>query len=118
MKKGFQQKTNICRDINRETITCKEQVLRRWTQHFQYLLNEDEVTDRTLEEDIEARPTLREVKNAIKKMKNNKVPRHDNIIGELLKYGGEDVENMMLKIIHTMPVNWYTGVLCSLHKRG
>uniref|UniRef100_A0A8D8W2L6 Craniofacial development protein 2 n=1 Tax=Cacopsylla melanoneura TaxID=428564 RepID=A0A8D8W2L6_9HEMI len=129
MKKGFQPRTNGCRDINGEIITCEEQVLRRWAQHFQDLLNEDEPNDQTDEEerpdeDNEDMPTLSEVKTAIRKMKNNKAPGNDNITPELLKYGGEAVESMMLKIIHTiwkrekMPVNWNAGVLCVLHKKG
>uniref|UniRef100_A0A8D8WVA9 Craniofacial development protein 2 n=1 Tax=Cacopsylla melanoneura TaxID=428564 RepID=A0A8D8WVA9_9HEMI len=132
MKKGFQPTVNACRDANGEMLTNDETVLERWAQHFEELLNEDEriTTVRieeeqiTEEDDMENMPTRSEIQKAIQKMKNNRAPGNDNITAELLKYGGEAVENMMLKIIHTIwkiekiPVNWTTGVLCPLHKKG
>uniref|UniRef100_A0A8D8XZ49 Craniofacial development protein 2 n=1 Tax=Cacopsylla melanoneura TaxID=428564 RepID=A0A8D8XZ49_9HEMI len=132
MKKGFQPTVNACRDANGEMLTNDETVLKRWAQHFEELLNEDEriPTVRieeeqiTEEDDMENMPTRSEIQKAIQKMKNNRAPGNDNITAELLKYGGEAVENMMLKIIHTIwkiekiPVNWTTGVLCPLHKKG
>uniref|UniRef100_A0A8D8WWM8 Craniofacial development protein 2 n=1 Tax=Cacopsylla melanoneura TaxID=428564 RepID=A0A8D8WWM8_9HEMI len=130
MTKKFQPKINACRNTNGDIITDEEVVLKRWEQHFKELLNEEqsEPTSRTneqiLEDDNVNIPTISEIRKSIMKMKNNRAPGDDNITAELLKYGGDAVETMMLEIISTiwekekMPENWTTGVLCPILKKG
>uniref|UniRef100_A0A8D9AN49 Craniofacial development protein 2 n=1 Tax=Cacopsylla melanoneura TaxID=428564 RepID=A0A8D9AN49_9HEMI len=130
IKKKFQPKMNACKNKNGEITTNDIEILKIWAQHFKELLNEDVPAPATLaieeqiSENTENKPTLREIQNAIKRMKNNRAPGDDNITAELLKYGGDAVETMMLEVIHTiweqekMPRSWTTGLLCPILKKG
>lgn len=51
MKKGFQPRINACRDTNGEMLTNNEDILKRWTQHFKELLNEEETQLTTRHQD-------------------------------------------------------------------
>lgn len=129
---GFQKgvSINACKDKNGDVLTDEIMVLNRWAQHFQYLLNEDEIpTDQAKDiqsddEDSEIIPTLRDVRRSIRKLKNNRAPGDDNITAELLKYAGEDIKTMMLKIIHFIwkSENVTEGLVCRaqipIHKKG
>ena len=69
-------------------------------------------------------PTIREVKDCIDKLKNNKAPGEDEIVAELIKYGGQTITKMIFKliteiwIIERMPESWTTGVICPICKKG
>ena len=76
----------------------KEEVQTRWMEHFKEVLNRgesenpalsDEVYESKLgdiiEEILVSEPTLREVKQAIKRLKNGKASGTDSIMAELLK---------------------------------
>jgi hypothetical protein len=75
----------------------EERCIERWAEYFKELLNPNNPTDRN-EEDIQlpfqtaqpyiAEPTLQEVEFEILKLKNFKEPGIDNLLGELLKHGG------------------------------
>ncbi|KAI5735643.1 hypothetical protein M8J77_020880 [Diaphorina citri] len=51
MKKGFQPRINTCKDVNGEIITDNENILKRWTQHFKDLLNEEETEPTSISND-------------------------------------------------------------------
>ncbi|KAI8433746.1 hypothetical protein MSG28_015725 [Choristoneura fumiferana] len=83
-------------------LTDKRDVLVRWAEHFETLLNVDRVADlghinsipplqghKALDEP----PTLAEVVKAITGQKNKKAVGVDNIPGELLRYGGEQMHS-------------------------
>lgn len=92
--------------------------MKRWPHYFKYILNEEsEANDRyeeqILDEDIEHLPTLSDVRVYIRRMKNKRAPKIDNIIIEWFKYGFP-VEIMLLeitpsiqKISETMRVVFY-----------
>lgn len=97
IKEGFKPKLCICTNKEGEVVTDENQVLRRWTEYFQELLNpEDTIVENN--EDIQThennnvndkkmkKSTYTEVikKNAIKKQKNGKAPGKDNITVELI----------------------------------
>jgi hypothetical protein len=68
----------------------EDDILRRWAEYFDELLNiefsNQNVTSQEAYSDIEeSTPTLDDVENAIKKLKNNKAPEIDLIQAELIK---------------------------------
>jgi exonuclease III len=82
---------------NSTMITDKTEILKRWMEHFNNLLNtpsviSKEALDRvkTFPEDarLDRPPSLAEVRSAIKAMKNNKAPGPDAIPAEVFKHGG------------------------------
>ena len=64
-----------------------------------------------------------EVVQVIRKLKNNKATGMDGIGGELIKYGGQIMEEEMIKIFtkvwreERMPEEWEEGIYLPLHKR-
>ena len=77
-----------------------------------------------MEEEEVSPPTLEDVRNAIKALKNNKAAGEDGIESELLKYGGEGVEKAIHELImevwkkEEMPSDWRTGIICPIYKKG
>lgn len=76
-------------------------------------------------EDVDVSPpSLKEVKEAIAKLKNNKAPGVDGIPAELLKHGGPELTKRMHEIIsliwskEELPDGWNYAVICPLHKKG
>ena len=65
-----------------------------------------------------------EVKEAVRSLKDNKSPGVDNIQGELLKYGGEEVieilQDICNKVLKTgiWPEDWTTSVLIPISKKA
>lgn len=128
MRKEFKPRITMCKDKNGQILNSKEQILNRWAEHFVELLckdNIDQDNDPLNEnyEEIEP-PTLQEVQEAIKRLKNNKSPGSDQIPSELFKNGGENLTLFIHKIIgrvwaeEYMPDEWQIGIICPLHKKG
>ena len=102
----------------------------RWAEHFCEILNREE-PQRTavfeegelLDIDCEA-PTVGEIENAIKKMKNNKAAGSDGIPGELFKIQVEENARIMLKLFskiwedEKVPAEWLKGNIYKLPKKG
>jgi len=57
-------------------------------------------------------------------MRNNRAPREEPIVTELIKYGAEgvmDAVHKLTKLIWTtenMPQKWNTGIICLIYKKG
>ena len=68
--------------------------------------------------------TLAEVSHACKAIKNNKSAGSDGIVGELIKYGGEPMCEMLLVLFNLVwdveyaPSYWREGLIVSLFKKG
>ncbi|XP_062714037.1 uncharacterized protein LOC134290845 [Aedes albopictus] len=83
-RKGYVPQAEICRDKDGSLLTDKREVIERWKQHFDEHLNGEEnvgTEDQgsggndyvgAAEDGNEPTPTLREVKDAIHQLKNNK----------------------------------------------
>lgn len=92
------KQTTAVLDKNGKLLNKREEVRERWTEHFKEILNRgetenpvlsDELFDPEFSDIIEeisvSEPTLGEVKQALKRLKNGKVPGADSIKAELLK---------------------------------
>ena len=132
-RRGFNPQVNMCRALDGTLLTNKTDVLARWQEHFDALLNGELLTNEAMvagfpDDDGNAQtvlePTREEVANAIKSLKNNKAPGPDGIPAELLKNGGDDLigflHEMILEIWRTekLPDSWMEGALVPLYKKG
>lgn len=68
-------------------------------------------------------PTIEEVQDAVKKLKNYKAPGTDMIPVEMLKYGLQVLEGHICQLLRLiwkhvkLPVDWYIGKIVSIHKK-
>ena len=69
-------------------------------------------------------PTINEVRTAIKELKNNKAPGEDGVVGELLKAGGEYLNDKVYQLIlriwreEKVPRKWKKGIIIPILKKG
>uniref|UniRef100_A0A8D9ANI1 Reverse transcriptase n=2 Tax=Cacopsylla melanoneura TaxID=428564 RepID=A0A8D9ANI1_9HEMI len=129
IKKDFQPRTKGCRNKDGTIETDEKKMMERWTNHFKTLLNKD-CTNETEQEhessDLnpveEEVPSTEEVSKVIRNMKNNRAPGEDGIVAELIKCGGNKVQEAIHDILkevwisETMPDSWNIGVICPIHK--
>ena len=103
MSKEYQQQNIVYKDKKGKILTEKD-ILQRWQQYFQLLL-EDELqpleetgTENENIEELEDtdKPTYNEMTEVISNMKNGKAPGIDNITVELIKNGGPELLQRIL----------------------
>lgn len=140
IKKGYSPTNNWIKSKDGVLLTSNQEILSRWEEHFQELLNSgsDDTFDSVANISREAQssepgesgwedtipPTIEEVDEVICQLKRNKAPGGDNINAELVKLTGE----MMLQEIHKlieciweeehMPEKWNCGIINVIHKKG
>lgn len=90
------------------TLTEEKDILIRWAEHFNDLLNETTVVSTEVIGRVKNLPTayhlntapdILEVENAITALADNKKPGNDQIPGELLKYGGTYLKETLWEVI-------------------
>ena len=88
-------------------INDKGKILKRWTDHFDKVLNRpstvnDEAIDRLPQvptnETLDAVPTLEEIQKATHQLSNGKAPGQDSIPAEVYKAGGVTLTEKLLKL--------------------
>lgn len=105
-KKGYTPNPYRIKNKSEKIIIQKEQGLQMWREYFKGLLN-GEIQERAEEtremyqnvQPLVSNPTLDEVSQAIKDMKNNKAPEGDGITAEVLKVEGQSVAKQVHKLI-------------------
>ena len=120
------------KDVNGEMLSEESEVLSRWSEYFEVLLNvedrreaemndiEVEGVDRRLRMLIEV--TEEDVRRAIKRLKNGKSPGVDGITSEMLRYGGESVVEWLTRVCKVcldegrVPKEWVRGIIVPLYK--
>ncbi|KRF97428.1 uncharacterized protein Dwil_GK26988, partial [Drosophila willistoni] len=135
-RNGFVPRAEMCRDKDGSILTDEREVIERWKQHFDEHLNGAESTGNegrdnggnafvsTAEDGNQPAPTLREVKDAIHQLKNNKAAGKDGIGAELIKMGPERLAICLHRLIGTiweteqLPEEWKEGVICPIYKKG
>ena len=115
-----------------ELLTSTHDKLDRWAEFFAELLTSDfEVEEKELESipvadaiENEPPPTLDEIEQTIRSLKNRKAAGPDAITTEMLKYGGEAVSAHLHQLIervwHTerCPQAWKDAAIVTLYKKG
>ena len=132
-RNGFVPRAEICRDKEGGILTDEREVIERWKQHFDEHLNGPEVENQDdreidfsteVDDGNEPAPTVREVKDAIRKLKNNKTAGKDGIGAELIKMGPEKLATCLHQLIvkvwdtEQLPEEWKEGVICPIYKKG
>ncbi|VDM06047.1 unnamed protein product [Schistocephalus solidus] len=88
----------------RTLLTEKTQILKRWAEHFQSVLNQpsiisDAAIDRLSEVEINANldlpPSLQETVRAVQQLSSGKAPGSDAIPSEIYKHGGPQLINRL-----------------------
>ena len=133
VKKGFQSRSNVVRDENGDLTADREGVLNRWKRYFEQLLNvhrnqggsnDDEDSNSETDEREMDEPSLEEVWEAVRKLKNNKAAGVDEIPSELIRYGGEDLIRRIHKLIcaiwnkQVLPEEWKEAIIVPIFKKG
>lgn len=131
MNKGYQPRLDVCRDRYGNMIGNNEGIIRRWTEHFEGILNKQEEEGQDIdwreydmdEQEVDALDEIH-IRMAIEKQKNNKTPGEDNLTAELFKYGGRSLQKIMYKLIvliwekEEIPKEWSSGLICPILKKG
>ena len=113
-------------------LTNKDDVLKRWAEHFNNLLNRpstvdnaaiDEIPQHPMQEQLSSPPNLAETIKAIKQMSNGKAPGADGIPAEVFKYGGQKLARKLLQLFkiiwesETVPQDFKDANIIHLYKR-
>ena len=118
-----------------QLITEEAEVLERWKEHFQEVLNVPEVQvempegcniqEAQEESCIDTSPiTLDEVKKALKRQKSGKSPGVDNINAEMMRSSSEDAALALLSLFNrvlaegTVPTDWKRSLIVKIPKKG
>lgn len=121
------QKKEINEYINNTNISKTQ-----WVEHFRNIYTHPSpTTDRTIHSEVlqsnnneEAIISLEEVQEAIRRLKNRKSPGPDNIHNELLKYGGENLHEILTVMFNKIlqegkvPTEWKDSITVPIFKKG
>jgi hypothetical protein len=121
-KKWYQPRINIIKDENGNLIADPHNVLNRWKNFFNQVLNVHGVHDvRQMDihtaEPLVPEPSLVEVEIAIGKLKSYKSPGTDQIPAELIKAGGETLYSEIHRLIcsvcneEELPQQWKESII-------
>jgi len=87
--------------------TTPNEILRRWKEHFQQLLNRPSTVDSAaierleqhpMRQDLDGPPTFDELQRVLKSLSAGKAPGIDGIPGEVLKHSGIMLHNDLLRL--------------------
>ena len=106
-------------------------ITRRWGEHFSSLLNGglapdhdilDEVPQRENKAELDALPSMRELEECIRTLKNRKSPGGDGLPAEIYKYGGTAILYQLHEMIcavwtsGTVPQDWKDATIVTIYK--
>ncbi|XP_058177407.1 zinc finger protein 84-like [Anopheles ziemanni] len=123
----FTPKVTCCRSKDGDLVSNQPEVLSRWAQYFDELLNDqfnEQLEAPPADEIMLQPPSIEETRKAIRRLKNNKSPGTDGITAELIKNGGANLENEIHRLIseiwdsESMPCDWNLGIIYPIYKKG
>lgn len=128
--KGYSSTQHPIKDKNGSPITCPNEQLARWREHFACIISREpnlsEINGtpaRTIRINTEV-PTVGEIKAAISKLRSNKAAGADNIPAELFKADQALIASTLHPLIgqvwneETIPISWKEGLIVKLPKKG
>ena len=103
------------------TASVDDQLDDSWKEHIEKKVTEySEISSMHLDRGI----SYAKIKKFSKSLKNNKTGGNDGLVGELFKYGGKGMANL-LKVLYgvvwteeSIPKQWRQGLIVSLYKKG
>ena len=113
-------------------FTEKDDINRRWTEHFSKLLNLPSTVDESVldslprystNQNLLKPPTLEEVEIAIAKTGNRKAPGEDGIPAEIFKHGGDAIIKKLHQIFlqvwacEKVPTDWRDAIFVTIFKK-
>lgn len=119
-----------------EILTKETEIMERWKQYFQSLLNEELTTEQLTNVELEIQQgeqieinegqeiTKEELIDVIKQLKIGKAPGRDKSTTEMAKNMGEEGKVLLLKICNKawkeeqVPKDWEMGLIIPVHKKG
>lgn len=130
VKRGYQARQLFIEDEHGNVIGDEENIKNRWKNYFSQVFKVEEqvkedrkISKNVVEGDVEV-PEEREIKLIIKKLKNNKSPGENKICAEMIKYGGEFLQQKIVELVkevwrkEVMPDRWHEAVIHPLLKKG
>jgi hypothetical protein len=128
-KKGYQPRINIINDENGNLIADPQDVLNRWKDFFNQVLNVHGAHDvRQMDihtvELLVPQPNLVKVEIAIEKLLRYKSPSIDQILAKVIKAGGESLRSRIHKLIcsiwtkEELPQQWKEFITIPIYKKG
>jgi len=118
---------------NKSILTDKQDILIRWAAHFQTLLNDttvadeevaNQITQSPINTELDACPSLSEVKDAIGTLCEGKSPGADGLHPEIIKRGGNKLAEVLHNIIteawnqSEVSQDWKDALLITIFKKG
>jgi hypothetical protein len=128
-KKGYQSRINVIKDENGNLIADPQNVLNRWKNFFNKVINVHGVHDiRQMDihtaEPLVPEPSLVELEIAIGKLKSYKSPGTDQIPVGLIKARGEILYSEIHRLIcciwnkEELPQQWKESITVPIYKKG
>ena len=112
IRKGYHPRQEACRDKDGKVFFDKEEIMNRWVEYFKDALNREYPSSNdqgklylalNIEESDKGEnsemPTYEETEESIAKLKNGRAPGEDNIIPEMIKYGGKQLVKKLHELI-------------------
>lgn len=138
LRKGKLTRTTTIQNKQGTIITKEEDIMKRWKEYFQELMDVQDVGERgenreketslDIEEsdkdEINVDITEEELEIALRKMKHGKSPGHDKITTEMIKKMGIEGKNILLTMYNKIfkeekiPKDWELGQIVPIYKKG
>jgi hypothetical protein len=128
-KKGYQPRINVIKDENGNLLADTQNILNRWKDFFNQVLNVHGVydvrqVDIHMAEPLIPEPSCVKVEIAIGKLKSYKSPGTDQILAKLIKAGGETLYSEIRRLVcslwnkEELPQQWKESIILPIYKKG
>lgn len=122
----FKLKTWAIEDEHGVMQSNPSMVLECWRNYCERLYSDPNPTPTQIQSPVEQEPNILigEIREAIKKLRNNKSPGSDGVTAEMLKLSGEKGVKILWELCNqvwntgTWPPEWAESIFIPLHKKG